>query len=368
MNNKPLRILAFWAASDYEEFFRPAFLGRPEYEVEIVSGDRTSGPSPHVADAPRIRQLKQRVQDRDFDLILSGNIWNTPYPGNKGFWTSLSVALRFTLWKRRMLDTCLAPDIARPGSAKQKSQGETAPIPFAAVDLRDSPFILPADWPLLASCDLFFKRELFFWEAKSLLVMRHMRGGTEVDPLAAKLRPLSYGVRPLFEGKPRRPMAERDVDLFVSGLGNPIRDEVKEKMRRLSTAAGGPYRVEIADFLTEEGYDDMLQRAKLVVCTESFGCETWRQLEVAACGAVPVINWPYAQHHMPLEPDRHAIYFSMIGDDFERQVARALSDLPRLEEMSRDVQAHTLAHKTRAAIGDYIVQTALKEAGQTTEA
>ncbi|PTX99331.1 hypothetical protein DB346_15830 [Verrucomicrobia bacterium LW23] len=363
---RPLRILAFWAASDYEEFFVPAFLGRPEYQVEIVSGDRTSGPSPHVADSRRIAELKERVRERDFDLVLAGNVWNTPYPGNKGFWTSLSVSLRFTLWKRRMLDTYLAPGIARPAPDRSTRRGRELaalpPVPFAAVDMRDSPFVLPADWPLLEACDLYFKRELFFWEAKSLLPMRHARGGAETDPLAQRLRPLSYGVRPKYQGRPHRPVAERDVDIYISGHGNPIRDEARARLRRFAEKHAGRYRVEIVDFLQDAEYDEMLQRAKLIVCTESFGCETWRQLEAAACGAVPVINWPYAQHHLALEPDKHAVYYSPLGDDFERQLERALADLPRLEAMSIATAQHTQAHKTRAAIGDYIVRTTLAQA------
>jgi hypothetical protein len=346
---QPIRILAFWGASDFEEFFQAAFCNRPEYQVEIVSGDRSRKKSPHVAVLKRLISLRQRVAAGEFDLILSGNIWNTPWPRHKGIWTKIAQAGRFYTYKRRMLDTHWAPWIARAGGRR---------LPLAVLDLRDSPFVLPWDWPLLQACSLYFKRELFFMPERSLLPLRLSHGDKRVTPMIEKLRPLTYGVRPSHLERPNRPMAERDIDIFMSGGSNPIRAALKERLKKLS----GRYRVQITEgFLPDQEYDEMLQRARLVVCTESYGCETWRQYEVAAAGAVPLLNWPYTQNYRPFEPDRHAVYFSLIGDHFERQIDYALGRPEMLQEISTATREFVRRNKDRRTIADYIVAMTLEK-------
>jgi hypothetical protein len=64
---------------------------------------------------------------------------------------------------------------------------------------------------------------------------------------------------------------------------------------------------------------------------------------------------------MPFQPDVHAIYFSLIGDDFERTVAKALADPAKLAEISVATRAFTLAHKERKHIGDMVIAEALAE-------
>ena len=73
------------------------------------------------------------------------------------------------------------------------------------------------------------------------------------------------------------------------------------------------------------------------------------------------MNWPYATNYMPFQPDVHAIYFSLIGDDFERTVARALADPAKLEEISRNTRAFTLEHKERSHVGDMVIEETLRE-------
>jgi glycosyltransferase involved in cell wall biosynthesis len=113
--------------------------------------------------------------------------------------------------------------------------------------------------------------------------------------------------------------------------------------------------------VSEEEYIELLQRAKLVVCTESYGCETWRQYEVAAAGAVPVINYPFVLHYQPMEPDEHAIYFSLAGRDFEKQIERGLKNPALLQAISLRTRAWTLAHKTRPGLADYVIEETLRE-------
>jgi hypothetical protein len=172
-------------------------------------------------------------------------------------------------------------------------------------------------------------------------------------------------------------MAERDVDLLFTGTiqpgrsaddpnpfgdltHNPIRQQIYERVARLRDQ--GRFKIVCHnERVSKAEYFELLQRAKLVVCTESFGCETWRHYEAGAAGAVVLANWPYAQNYMPYEPDVHAIYFSLIGDDFERTVARALADPAKLEEISRHGRTFTLAHKERGHVGEMVVEETLRE-------
>ena len=82
----------------------------------------------------------------------------------------------------------------------------------------------------------------------------------------------------------------------------------------------------------------------------------WRRPET-----VPLVNWPYATNYMPFQPDVQAIYFSLIGDDFERTVARALADPAKLDEISRETRAFTIAHKERGHVGEMVIEETLRE-------
>ena len=347
--SKPVRLLAFWPASDYEEFFAPAFLNRDDLEVEIVSGDRTSGPSPHAANGARLARLRQRVKQRDFDLIISGTIWNTAWPPHKGLTTRLAQAARFYTYKRKMLDTYWAPGFARLAAESG--------VPFATMDVRDPSFIFPWDWPLLREGFLYFKRELYHWPMRSLGPLK-IYVGKEVEDHQQKLRPLSYGAPPGNEGTPNRPFAERDIDVFMSGMVQPLRQIVMGRLEALQTE----FKIDLhRKVIPAEEYRDRLSRSKLVVCVESFGCETWRMYDASGSGAVPLINWPFVQNAFPLEPDKHALYFSYMGDHLERQIRSALADLPRLEKMSRATYEFTRQYKDRRAIANYVIETTLAE-------
>src|SRR5690242_19155195 len=106
-------------------------------------------------------------------------------------------------------------------------------------------------------------------------------------------------------------MIERDIDVFMSGMMNPLRRDLAQRLERLKDE----FNIEIyREKISNASYLDKLSRSKLVLCVESFGCETWRMYQASAAGAVPLLNWPYVQNAFPLEPNRHAIYYSYIGD------------------------------------------------------
>jgi hypothetical protein len=153
--------------------------------------------------------------------------------------------------------------------------------------------------------------------------------------------------------------SKEDADPFLNLTSNPIRRDIYERCVKLKDR----YRVFALDGLVpKDEYRELLQRSKLVVCTESFGCETYRHNDVAASGAVPLVNWMYATNHLPFEPDVHAIYFSMIGDDFERTVARALGDPAKLEEIARQARDLVVHHKERQIFGDHVIRETLATA------
>ena len=84
---------------------------------------------------------------------------------------------------------------------------------------------------------------------------------------------------------------------------------------------------------------------------------------MAASGAIPLVNWMYATNYLPFEPDVHAIYFSMIGNDFERCVERALADPAKLEEIARNARDLVVNHKERQIFGDHVIRETLAAAG-----
>ena len=252
-----------------------------------------------------------------------------------------------------MLDACWVPWlVARPSGGT---------VPLAVIDFLDTSFVLPKDFPLLQAATLYFKLNLYFWPRRSLMPLEALLGRRRVTPLLPKLRPMTNGVPRRLIPDRVRPMAERDIDICFTGTTvpnrgqndpdpfldltfNPIRRDIYERCVKLKDR----YRVFALDGLVpKEEYRELLQRSKLVVCTESFGCETYRHNDVAASGAIPLVNWMYATNYLPFEPDVHAIYFSVIGQDFERTVARALAEPAKLEAIARAAR-ELVVNRTRS--------------------
>ncbi len=362
---KRLRILVLWGSSHFDVYAEELFLKNPKYDFEIVSGDRSSGRSEHAASWGRLLSLRQRLRAGAFDLVISSPIQNSAWPRPKQFATCLAQAFRYFTYKHRMLDSYWAPWLVSGSD-----------VPLAVVDFLDTSFVLPKDYPLLAAATLYFKINLYFWARRSLMPLETLLGQRRVLPFAPKLRLLTNGVPESRIPVTARPMRQRDIDICFTGnimphrspddpnpfgdlTHNPIRQDIYERTEKLKER----YKVFcLNDRVDPAEYFELLQRSKLVVCTESFGCETWRHYEASAAGAVPLINWPYATNYMPFQPDVHAIYFSLIGDDFERTVARALADPTKLAEISVATRAFTLAHKERKHVGEMVIEETMREA------
>lgn len=366
-SDKRLRILALWGASHYESYFTETFLKNTAYTFEIVSGDRSKGRSPHAVSWGQLWELRRRLERGEFDLVLSGPIQNTAWPLNKRLATRMAQAGRYFTYKHRMLDTYWASWLL---SGKLRGK-----VPLAVTDYLDTSFVLPKDYPLLKACTLYFKANLYFWPRRSLMPLENFMGIRRVIRHGTKLRPLTHGIPRSKMPEKVRPMRERDIDLVITGrsrpnravgdldpfsdlTSNPIRYEIFERCQKLQ----GRYKVVCVDgILSKEEYQELLQRAKLFVCTESFGCETGRLFDVSAAGAVPLVNAPYAQHYRQFQPDIHAIYFSLIGDDFERVVERSLAAPETLERISQATRAFTLEEKDCTRIGDYVIRETLQQ-------
>lgn len=300
-------------------------------------------------------------------MVLTGPVQNSPWPPNKRLPTRLAQAFRYFTYKHRMLDTYWAPWLLS-GSLRGK-------VPLAVADYLDTSYVLPRDYLLLKACTLYFKVNLYFWPRRSLMPLETFMGMRRVIPFAPKLRPLTHGLSRKNMPDTVRPMRERDIDICVTGtirpkrspndidpfpelIINPIRQEIYERCQKLKDR----YRIFCIDgVISKEEYVAILQRSKLFVCTESFGCETGRLFDVSAAGSVPLINWSYAQHYHQYQPNVHAIYFSLIGDDFERVAAEALSSPEKLEKIAEASRAFTIKEKDCPKIGDYVIRETMRQ-------
>jgi hypothetical protein len=230
--------------------------------------------------------------------------------------------------------------------------------PLAVIDARDGHYVYPWDLPLLKAATLYFKKDLMNWTRRALLPLQDYYREKNIAPYTDKLRPMSLALDESRFAPSARPVKERDIDIFMSGSENPLRKIIRERCVKL----GGRYRVVAQQgLLTPEEYREMLQRSKLAICMESYGGETWRQYEVAAAGAVPVLPWPFTQVTEALVPDEHAFYFSYIADHFERTIDAALSDGERLQRVSTAAREFVLEKKGRKRLINYVVETTLAE-------
>ena len=343
---KKNRLLVFWSSTDFIDVYQSSFARHPDYEIELVSA---FGLPHEQAGYRRLLCLRKEVDEGKFDLVLSNNIMRSPFPGNKSWATTTSLALRNFTYQHRRMDTWWAPWMVRHGKSK---------TPLAVIDARDSHYVYSWDLPLLRAAKFYFKRDLMNWTMRALQPLQNYYTEKRIKPHVGKLRPMSLGLEETRFAPASRPMKDRDIDVFMSGGDNPLRRMVRERCERLS----GRYRVLMhKGLLPLEEYREMLQRAKLVVCIESLGGETWRQYEVAAAGAIPLMSWPYTQVNEPLLPDEHAFYFSYMGDHLERMIDGALRDGDCLQRMSNAARQFVLEKKGRTRLLNYVVETTLAE-------
>ena len=363
----PLRILACWGSPTLKSYFASSFLKNPRYKIEVVSGDRSKEKSPDAASWARLWSLRRRLERGEFDLVLSSPIHNSPWPRPKRLATCLAQAFRYFTYKHRMLDSYWASWLL---SGKLRGK-----IPLTAIDYLDTSYVLPRELPLLRASTLYFKSNLSYWPERALNPLESIFGMDLTKEDKAKIRPLTYGFSRSSIPDTARPMRERDIDICFTGTiiparsegdispfpeltSNPIRRDIYERCLKLKEK----YNVYCVDRVVPFAeYKELLQRSKLMVSTESFGCETSRHYSASSAGAIPLINWTYAQNYRQLEPDIHAIYFSLIGDDFERVVDQALASPEKLDRISQATRAYTIAEKEQQHIADHVIDETLRQ-------
>ena len=345
---KKKKLLVFWSSFDFDHLYEPSFANHPDFEIELVSA---AGPPQNQAGYRRLLHLRKEVDAGKYDLVLANNVNRSPFPQNKGWATTASLAARLLTYQHRRLDSWWAPWVVRHGKSK---------TPLAVIDSRDGHYVFPWDLRLLRASTLFFKKDLMNWTRRAVLPLQNYYTEKKIKPFIEKLRPMSLGLDRNMFAPHARPMKDRDIDLYMSGNeNNPLRRLVREKCEALA----GRYRVmALKSMVSAEEYPELLQRAKLVVCVESFGGETWRQYEVAAAGAVPLMSWPYTQVTDPLLPDEHAFYFSYMSDHFERTVEEALRDVDRLQLMANRGRQFVREKKDRRQLLNYVVDATLAAA------
>ena len=362
------RILVIWNNQHIDMVLEPFFLRNTKYDFEIVCGGEQETPSPYQASRARLWKLRRRLEKGEFDLVISAPVVHEPWPRFKGPSTTFIKAVRTFATKRiRLLDTFWTPWLL---SGKLRDR-----VPLAVLDIEDPPFIPSWDFPLLKACTLFFKINLYHLPLNSISPLATIFGHRRIFPYVTKLRPMSVGIDRQNIPEKVRPMRERDIDILCTGTirrppgrglktdpldpynRNVVRQDIYERCLKL----GSRFHVHHVENLTSwDNYQDLLQRSKLVVCTESVGCETSRLYDTSAHAAVPLINWPYTQNYKMFQPDVHAIYFSLIGDDFERVVAEALRQPEKLERMGQAARAFTIEHKDRLFLGEYVIEETIR--------
>jgi hypothetical protein len=349
MASSKKKLLVLWSSFDFAHIYEAAFASHPDYDIELVSA---AAKPCDQAGFRRLLRLRREVDEGKYVLVLANNINRSPFPGNKGWATTASLAARLLTYQHRRLDSWWASWLVRGGNSK---------TPLAVIDSRDGHYIFPWDLPLLQAARCYFKKDLMYWHRRDLMPLQNYYTEKKIKPFEHKLRPMSLGLDQSMFAEESRPMKDRDIDIWMSGNeNNPLRRLIREKCEALA----GRYRVVTPkDMVPAAEYREMLQRTKLAVCVESFGGETWRQYEVAAAGVVPLMSWPYTQVTDPLVPDEHAFYFSYIADHFERTVEQALSDADRLQRMSDAARKFVREKKPRRLLLDHVVETTLAASG-----
>jgi hypothetical protein len=297
--------------------------------------------------------LRQAINSGGFDLIVCEPNYQSPWH---------PMALLRKLFSRRALTGKVS--LSRPFGL-QALRGVTAP-PIAVVDLEDNASINRCDRYLIDACRLYFKRELpvdgwrlFANTMTARQPSRRFRANPANQALLAKLRPISLGIPPQLD--PLLPIATREkaTDLFFIGNteGLPARQRGIAELDRLR-AAGVVVDIPERRLEREEFYA-RCAAARLVWSPEGFGWDCFRHYEAAACGAVPVINYPSILRHRPLEHGVHCLYYPPEPGGLAATVLDALADKPALASMAERAREHVMRFHRRSALGDYVIESCL---------
>ncbi len=302
-----------------------------------------------------IWKLRSALRDPKLDLVVCHPQYFAPWSLR---WWLRHISHRNMLRGYLPLTSLFAPQLLR----------WPARYRLAIVDLEDCRFIEKCDRFLLARCDQWFKRELpqDSWQVfvktlhPSVPTLRYRRKEVH-QKLCAKLQPLPLGIKPGTEHEyPSEPVA-KTTDLFWAGTcagSSTVRTSGWQAMQRLRDLG---FNVDVAEkSIPKKEFIQRAAAAYLVWSPEGYGWDCFRHYEAPLCWSVPVINYPTIQRHAPLVDGKHALFYSVEGDDLVRVVSNALSDRSRLVEMARTARQHVAQHHLLPAVASYIVRKTLQ--------
>lgn len=235
---------------------------------------------------------------------------------------------------------------------------------LVVLDLSDDLTIHPVNRPLLAACDLYFKRELAVDPWRSL---ESFHGGTcrtatlgfrpaEANQrMVRKLRPMSLGFNNTEEtaleiaatrGIPGE--SEKTVDLVYIGNDwcRPLRESARSE---LSAVVSGKYRFDIPEEkLDFHEFASRIRRSWLCLSPPGFGWDCHRHYEAALFGAVPVLSNPDIQMHEGFEHGKNALFYNP-SRPLLPQIEPWLDKREALLRMAAAAKQHVLEHHTLQA-------------------
>lgn len=333
-------------------------IARTGYLEGLFPGDVTRFDLTHYenrssAGMSGLRALARAIAHGGFDLIVCEPNYRAPWH---------PAALARILFSRRALQGRVS--ITRPFGLQMLRRGITPPL--AVVDLEDNASINRCDRYLLDACRLYFKRELpvdpwrlFANTMTPRLPSQRFRASAANLARLAKLRPLSLGIPPHLAAALPIARQEKTADLFFAGSvqGLPVREQGMAEIDMLRKSG---VVIDIPDRrLDREAFYERCARAYLVWSPEGYGWDCFRHYEAAACGSVPLVNYPTIRRHRPLEEGVHCLYYPPEPGGLAAAVRRALEDKEKLVAMAERAREHAIRFHRRDAIGRYVVDATL---------
>jgi hypothetical protein len=297
--------------------------------------------------------LARAIKHGGFDLIVCEPNYRSPWH---------PATLGRTLFSRRALQGRIS--LTRPFGAQLMRLRGLPPI--AVVDIEDNATVNRCDRYLLDACLLYFKRELpvdgwrlFANTLTPKLPSPRFRAKPENLARFTKLRPISLGIPPQVDAMMPIAPREKTADLFFSGTahGLPARQRAfaeLDELRAAGVVVDVPeHRLEPAEFYAR------CAAARMVLSPQGYGWDCFRHYESAACGSVPVMNYPQILQHQPMQDGVNCFYYPPEPGGLAATVKRALEDKDRLVVMAEKAREHVTRHHRREALGHYVIDSCL---------
>jgi hypothetical protein len=306
-----------------------------------------------------LTSLHRAIAGSGFDLIVCEPNFRAPWHPSTLF---------RILFSRRALSGNAS--ISRPFGLQMLRQRQLPPI--AVVDLEDSPSINRCDRYLLDRCRLYFKRELpvdgwrvFANTMTPRLPTLRFRSNRANLARLAKLRPVSLGIPPGIEAMLPDGPQDKTADVFFAGdpRGLPARENGLAELTRLRAQG---VVVDVPDRrLDRQEFYRRCAGARMVWSPEGYGWDCFRHYEAAACGSVPLINYPPILRYQPLQDGTHCLYYAPEPGGLGSAILGALQDKERLAAMAESAREHAIRFHSREVIGRHIVDSCLSPKGRS---